>query len=164
MSNKGPNMNESSFYFTLTDEPIEYLDGQHTIFGQVVEGLEVLDQINEAYLMTKDNEAIQDKGEPYQAIRIKRILVIDDPFENEEGFRTPSRSPSPAKNLEEEDGEFVNDDVDLKNLIALTKGDNEEEIEKYTSKKIAQSQAHVLEILGDLPEAAITPPKNVLFV
>ena len=30
--------------------------------------------------------------------------------------------------------------------------------------KIAKSRAHVLEILGDLPEADIVPPKNVLFV
>lgn len=44
-------------------------------------------------------------------------------------------------------------------MLALTEGGTEEEISKYTQKKIAKSQAHVLEILGDLPEADIQPPK-----
>lgn len=164
-SNKGPNMNESGFYITLTDEHAQYLDGKHTIFGQVIEGEEVLDSINDAYLMNKDGLSIEDKGEPYQAIKIKHILIIDDPFDNPSGLRTPSRSPSPAKNLEDdEEAKYVNDDIDLKKLLAMTEGGSEEEVNKYTAKKIAKSQAHVLEILGDLPEAEIEPPKNVLFV
>ena len=164
-SNKGSNMNESGFYITLTDQHFEYLDGKHTIFGRVVEGQEVLDSINEAFLMTQDGVEVEDKGEPYQAIRIKHILVIDDPFDNPSGLQTPDRSPSPMKNLDDdENAAFVEDNMDLKKLLSLTEGGTEEDIEKYTQKKIAKSRTHVLEILGDLPEAEIEPPKNVLFV
>ena len=42
-------MNASAFIITLTDKEIEYLNNKHTIFGQVVEGLDVLDKINNAY-------------------------------------------------------------------------------------------------------------------
>ena len=108
-------MNESSFYITLTDEHIHYLDGKHTIFGQVVEGDHILDLINDALLMNKDGNEIEDIGEPYQAIKIKHILIIDDPCDTLDGFRTPSRSPSPAKDLDnDEEAQFVDDDVDLK--------------------------------------------------
>lgn len=114
-SNKGPNMNDSAFYITLTDEHAEYLDGRHTIFGKVVDGDAVLDSINDAFLMNKDGNSIEDKGEPYQAIRIKHVLIIDDPFDNPDGFQTPERSPPPVKNLDDdEDANYVDDDVDLK--------------------------------------------------
>ena len=164
-SNKGPNMNESGFYITLTDEHLDYLDGKHTIFGKVVEGESVLESINDALLMNKEGNTIEDKGEPYQAIRIKHVLIIEDPFENPSGFQTPSRSPSPVKNFDnDEEANFVEDNIDLTKLLSMTEGGSEEEINKYTQKKIAKSRAHVLEILGDLPEADIEPPKNVLFV
>ena len=39
-------MNGSQFYITLRDN-IDYLDKKHTIFGQVVEGLDVLEKIND---------------------------------------------------------------------------------------------------------------------
>ena len=163
--NKAPNMNDSSFFITLSDRHVDYLDGKHTIFGQIVEGLEVIDAINDAYLMNKDELGIEDVGEPYQAIRIKRMTVLDDPFESLDGFRTPSRSPSPIKNLDnDQNANYVEDDIDLQKIMAVVQGDNEEEVQKYTEKKIAESQTHVLEILGDLPEANIEPPKNVLFV
>jgi peptidyl-prolyl cis-trans isomerase-like 4 len=156
-SNKGPNMNESSFFITLSDEHRQYLDGKHTIFGKVVEGHSVLDSINEAFLMNRDGTEIEDIGEPYQAIKIKHILIIDDPFPNPDGLRTPSRSPSPAKNLDEdENAKFVDDNIDLKELLDLAEGG--------TQEKVSKSRAHVLEILGDLPDAEIEPPKNVLFV
>ena len=46
MANKKENMNGSQFYITLRDN-IDYLDKKHTIFGQVVEGLDVLEKIND---------------------------------------------------------------------------------------------------------------------
>ena len=46
MANKQETMNGSQFYITLRDN-INYLDKKHTIFAQVVEGMDVLEKIND---------------------------------------------------------------------------------------------------------------------
>ena len=42
----------SQFFITLTPD-LKRLDKQFTIFGEVAEGLEVLDKINEAFVIKK---------------------------------------------------------------------------------------------------------------
>ena len=44
MANAGPNTNGSQF-FLVTTEAAPWLDGKHTVFGQVTDGLEVLDKL-----------------------------------------------------------------------------------------------------------------------
>jgi len=69
-------LNAGAFFITLTDNPIESFYKKHTIFGEIVEGIDVLDKINKAYV-NKENR-------PLQNIRLKHTIVIDDPFENRE--------------------------------------------------------------------------------
>lgn len=57
MANSGPNTNGSQFYFTLN--PVNRLNYKHTVFGQVVRGLEVLPSIKQ--------------GDAIKQIRIVRV-------------------------------------------------------------------------------------------
>ncbi len=43
MANAGPGTNGSQFFVTFVDTP--WLDGRHAVFGQVTDGIEVLDQL-----------------------------------------------------------------------------------------------------------------------
>ena len=43
-------------------------------------------------------------------------------------------------------------------------GLSEEQISEHIAEKEAKAQATILEMIGDLPEADVAPPENVLFV
>ncbi len=58
MANSGPNTNGSQF-FIVTAEETSWLDGKHTNFGQVVEGLDIVDKI-EAISVNANSHPMED--------------------------------------------------------------------------------------------------------
>ena len=51
MAHRGPNTGGSQFFIVF--EPQPHLDGVHTVFGKVVEGMDVVDGIKQGDAMVK---------------------------------------------------------------------------------------------------------------
>ena len=51
MANSGANTNGSQFFITYAPQP--HLDGQHTVFGQLIEGMDVLESLENGDVMIR---------------------------------------------------------------------------------------------------------------
>ncbi|CAI9718934.1 peptidyl-prolyl cis-trans isomerase-like 4 [Octopus vulgaris] len=149
MVNNGNDMHGSQFFITL-EENLDYLDGTHTVFGEVAEGFDIVDKINEAYC-DKDHR-------PFRDIRIYHTVIIYDPYDDPPHLDIPAMSPVPTK--EQLESDRIGDTEELDD----TKGMTEEEMRELMEQKEAKSNAQILEMVGDLPDVDVAPPENVLFV
>ncbi|WVN88546.1 uncharacterized protein L203_103757 [Cryptococcus depauperatus CBS 7841] len=137
----------SQFFLTLK-AGIDYLDEKHVVFGRVIEGQEVLDKINEVF--------VDKEGRPLRDIRIRHVEILEDPFPDPTPF--PSPPPSPLRPPDDLDKTHIADTEDP------AKEFEEEEAEELRRKTAASSSALTLEMIGDIPFAAVRPPENILFV
>ena len=62
MANYGPNTNGSQFFITFAKTP--WLDGRHTVFGKVLEGLELLKRVESLETKRRD-------------VPVEEVLVVD---------------------------------------------------------------------------------------
>jgi peptidyl-prolyl cis-trans isomerase A (cyclophilin A) len=68
MANAGPNTNGSQFFISVVDNT--YLDGKHTVFGRVLSGLEVADEIS------KVDRDQQDR--PKTPVKMTKVTILEN--------------------------------------------------------------------------------------
>lgn len=73
MASNGPNTNKSQFYISY--DAHESLDGKHTLFGKVIDGFDVLEEL--------ENTKVDTKYRPMVEHRIKSITIHANPLANE---------------------------------------------------------------------------------
>ncbi len=88
MANSGPGTNGSQFFITY--EPTPWLNGLHTIFGEVIEGREVLDSLS-----LRDPMAASEPGDLIESITIEEAASSELPTPTP-APPTPTPLPTPT--------------------------------------------------------------------
>ncbi|XP_064118345.1 peptidyl-prolyl cis-trans isomerase-like 3 isoform X1 [Macrobrachium nipponense] len=71
MANRGPNTNGSQFFITYSPQP--HLDLKYTVFGKVIDGLEVLDELEKLPVNPKNHR-------PTTETRITSVTIHANPI------------------------------------------------------------------------------------
>ena len=153
-ANIGPDLNTSTFYITLTSNNLISLNNKHTIFGNLTKGFDILDKINDSY--------VDEANRPYRNIRIIHTIIFNDPFDDLEGMQKLIPEKSPVYKPDLSDIKHLEDDFDIDKFFK--ENDNEEKIKEKLREQESKNKSVMLELMEDLPNSNVKPPKNVLFV
>lgn len=68
MANAGPNTGSSQFFINLVDN--NYLDNKHPVFGKIIEGMEIIDEISKIKTDFKDK--------PLKPVKIIKAEILEE--------------------------------------------------------------------------------------
>ncbi|VDP44122.1 unnamed protein product [Schistosoma margrebowiei] len=148
MVDNGSGQHGSQFFITLGDD-LSYLDDTHTVFGYIAEGMDFVERINEVYC--------DKNGRPFRNVRIHHTIVLDDPFDSPKMIRYPDSPPS--INVSTFDTRLEEDEE-----LDDTEGLSPTQVEELKIEQEVRTHTQLLTLIGDLPDANVKPPNNVLFV
>ncbi|KAJ1724983.1 Peptidyl-prolyl cis-trans isomerase-like 4 [Coemansia biformis] len=134
----------SQFFIALADN-LDYLDGKHTVFGRVAEGMDVVDQLSDAIC--------DENKRPLCDILIRHTIILDDPFDDIPGMPQRASSP-PIPSASQQAGMRI----EVGDQLSVAPTDDERQ------QRDMAARALTLEMIGDLPYADVKPPENILFV
>uniref|UniRef100_A0A8C7DM42 Peptidylprolyl isomerase like 4 n=1 Tax=Oncorhynchus kisutch TaxID=8019 RepID=A0A8C7DM42_ONCKI len=90
--------------------------------------------------------------------RINHTVILEDPFDDPADLPVPNRSPEPTKE------QLNSGRIGAEEVINDTYGKEAEELDELLKEEAAKTQAILLEMVDNLPDAEVKPPENVLFV
>ena len=101
MANSGANTNSSQFFFTL--KPVPYLNGKHVVFGEVVEGMQALEELSETI------EINPKTSRPVRSVTISAcgVVGVDDNDDDEGDSESDSGSDRDETEHEHEYGDEI---------------------------------------------------------
>ncbi len=152
MANKGKDTNTSQFFITYRAVP--HLNRKHTIFGRVVDGLDVLKRLEETEVGEGDR--------PTQRCEIEDVVVYVDPFEEFMKQRSEREVSDARKEALRREGGAEDERTTwtgkrVRGDGKVEAGGDETGVGKYLKQAVAK-QGEEDEIVGDWDEEDMAPP------